>query len=372
VGEGDFRDQNAGPEVEGRPVLEDPAEEQMATLPGILISKIPLAHLLLALAGAAALALRGPERRGLASAALLLIAAMAGAHLLVLAGARGTYGGVRHALPLTLALGVLAGAAAHLVLRRWPRGGGFVSALLLLLTAAQTAGETRLWEFHNALAGGTAGAAELFNNEGVHLGQRLPEVERFWRQELGAPPGPLYALLPIIEEEAVSLGLPLARRVRSIEDDNVGGRYSGLFLAPSGWSRRPWADDLAPLERVARLGNVELLAGDVESPELRASGLIQAVGEYLNANPNPDWATLALRMEELVEVRPGSATGWILLGNCRVALRDRDAALRAFRRASETVPPGDPGAGALRRHVEILEAASSLGTVPFFPLLSAE
>jgi hypothetical protein len=250
-----------------------------------------------------------------------------------------------------------------------------VPILLLTTTFAVTAGELRLWEYHGVLAGGTGGAAELFDNEGVRLGQRLPEVARVWHEELGAPDAPLYALTPVIEEEAASLGLPVTDRVQDIYDENRRGIYEGYFLVPAGWSRpRPaWApEDLAGLVEVVRLGNVLLMWGAVESPQLRASGLLTTVGEYFNETRSPDWATLARRMEELVEVCPEDPAGWILLGNCRVALRQSDLAAEAFRRALETLDAGDPFGQRIADHLEMLTSGMPLDQVPFLPIPSAE
>lgn len=347
--------------------------------PGILASKIPLPQLLLALLGVAAGVawppsgpLPGRERR-----ALWALGAMGAGHFLALASSGGTYGGIRHALPLLVLCGVLAGGVVRLNRSRWPRGAVLVPATLLVLTLATTAGEVRLWEYHNALAGGTEGAAERFDNEGVWLGQRLPEVARLWHGELGAANRPLYALLPIIEEEAASLGLPLRRRVADLYDTNRQGGFEGFFLVRAGASthQRHWGDDLAQLEPVARLGNVELLAGRIESPQLRASGLLQTVGEYLNQAPRPDWATLALRMEELVDVRPDGTSGWILLGNCRVALRQRPQAVDAFEHALDTLREGDPARSRIRKHLDLVKSAAldePLPDVPFLPIVSAE
>ena len=344
--------------------------------PGIMASKIPLPHLLLTLCGVAALIARPPTgpRPTRERHALGALGAVGVGHLLALATSGGTYGGVRHALPLLVLCGILAGGVVRLRRSRWPRGAALVPAVLLVLSLAMTVGEVRLWEYHNELAGGTAGAAERFDNEGVWLGQRLPEVARVWHDELAAPDRPLYALLPLIEEEAVSLGLPLTRRVRDVYDTNRRGIFEGFFLVRSGWATNQphWGVDLAQLDPVARLGNVELLAGRIESPQLRASGLLQTVGEYLNQAPRPDWTTLALRTEELVDVRPDSTSGWILLGNCRVALRQRAAAADAFRRALDTLPQDDRARRRVAGHLALVESQRPLGTLPFLPIVSAE
>lgn len=342
---------------------------------GILAAKIPLGLWILTLCGAAALLARPPPPGSPQRAALLALGALAAAHYLALATSRATYGGIRHALPLTLVLAFLAGGIVQLRRSRWPKGAVLLPALLLLVTLATTLGEPRVWEYHNELAGGTRNAARLFDNEGVHLGQRLPEVAWAWHETLGAPDAPIYVLKPVVEEEARSLGLPVVPPVTSLYDRNVRGVYDGFFLLRAGWRRNGGIGDpeaLAELEEVARLGNVVLLAGSVESPQIRASGLLTFVGEYLNRTRSPDWKALSERLEEILVVRPGSTASWILLGNSRVALRDRAGARTAFRAALESLHATDSYRSRLSRHLDAVESDRPLGELPFLPIPSAE
>src|SRR3546814_16201756 len=52
--------------------------------------------------------------------------------------------------------------------------------------------EPRVWEYHNALAGGTANAYRMFMNEGVDLGQRFHELRAFQDRHIAGSGMPLY------------------------------------------------------------------------------------------------------------------------------------------------------------------------------------
>lgn len=132
------------------------------TWPSILASKLPLALAAMALLGLLALRWARP-----APAGRWLLAAAAGAglvHLAALMTGQGTYGGIRHALPLVVLLALPAGA---LVALAWRRGGPAqraAAAAPLAVALAMTIGEPRLWEYHNELAGGTAEAYRQFGD----------------------------------------------------------------------------------------------------------------------------------------------------------------------------------------------------------------
>lgn len=332
---------------------------------GIVAAKVPLPHLALALVGALALAV-GPPPTGRRRWALVALAVMAVAHFFALMSSQGTYGGVRHALPLVLVLGVVAGAAVTLGPGTRRRASVALTALLLTLSAVLTFGEPRLWEYHNELAGGTSGAADRFSNEGVLLGQRLPEIAAFWHRTLGDPEEPLYAFTWVVEEEAAALGLPLTRRVESIEDDNLAGVYEGVFLIEAG-SFRPWPNWdpalLDGLEELTRIGNIHVMRGRVEAPRFRAWDLLERIDRHLNEADDPDWPTVARRLEEVSEALHWAMVPRLLLGNARLAMGDRPAALAAYRAALANTTPGEAVVPLLERQIERLGSATPLGEI---------
>src|SRR3546814_6333186 len=105
-----------------------------------------------------------------------MVAAACGFHMLALVGSDGIWGGVRHAMPALVGAAILAGGVLAWAWRQ--RSPALLAgvALLYVATAAMTLREPRVWEYHNALAGGTANAYRMFMNEGLDLGQRFHEL----------------------------------------------------------------------------------------------------------------------------------------------------------------------------------------------------
>ncbi len=147
------------------------------TWPSFILAKVPLALLALAVVGMGALTrVQWTTAQRWSIAAVLTLAV---AHLVALSGSLGTYAGVRHALPVVVVLGVIAGAGVELAWRARQRAVIGVVAALFVVAIAMTARIPRLWEYHNELADGTDGAWNQFGNEGLDLGQRAFEIKRF-------------------------------------------------------------------------------------------------------------------------------------------------------------------------------------------------
>src|SRR5690606_27291774 len=161
------------------------------TWPLVVASKVPLAVLALALCGSVLLLLgrrRGAAMTPAARWTLAAVGAAALLHYATLLGAQGTYGGVRHALPIALAVLLLAAAAVGLAVAMRRTLPLAAAGLLLALAAAESLPEPRAWEYHNLLAGGSEDAWRLFSNEGIDLGQRFPEVRAMYERHV-APSG---------------------------------------------------------------------------------------------------------------------------------------------------------------------------------------
>ena len=336
--------------------------------PGIIASKLPIALMLLIPLGALALWRRRPPHA--AWFALAALAVVAAGHWTALLGSNATYGGVRHALPMVLALLAVAAASVRLVDRAQPRWLAAAPALLLAGVLVETGAEPRLWEFHNRLAGGTAGAPDRFNNEGLELNQRLPEVVAWLQTNRPDDNRPVYALTGVVKEKAKAYGLNYTERVTDIHDDNVDGVYEGLFLVGAG-SFRPWPNWdptlLDGLDELVRLGSMHVMEGRVASPRFRVNALGYAVHRHLELNPEPAWATVARRMEEVVAVVDWWPGHWFLLANARMALDDAPGAIAAWRKVIDTSSPTHPFLARVRDTIARLEAgtpAKQIGPLP--------
>jgi hypothetical protein len=121
-------------------------------------------------------------------------------------------------------------------------------------------------------------------------------------------------------------GLAMQSWVDSIHDDNREGVYEGWFLknTRARIPGPPWGYDpvegLRGLEPVARLGNVEMWRGRQSRPESRAWPLLFAIFRYVYSKNGDDWAMVADRSQQVLDLRPQLWPAAIELGNARLKL----------------------------------------------------
>ncbi|WP_460454343.1 phospholipid carrier-dependent glycosyltransferase [Arenimonas aestuarii] len=303
------------------------------TWPSIIVSKVPLALMAMALAGLALLPWAGQGRAGRWT--LLAALGVGALHLAALMSGQGTYGGVRHALPIVVLLALPAGAV---VSAAWSRRTALRMAAVapLLLAGVMTAREPRLWEYHNALAGGTANAYRNFGNEGLDLGQRWPEIHRFYQKTIAPEGAVFYSSYGFMEAQARATKANYRRKVEDIRDDNFAGIYEGYFIYNMA-DTLPWPDygwnperELRGLTPVKRLGNAIIYRGRQESPLARAGNVYFLLMQHLYVKGGGDDEVVARRLQEVLDVMPYHAGAAIELGNARLRLGDPDGALAAY------------------------------------------
>jgi 4-amino-4-deoxy-L-arabinose transferase-like glycosyltransferase len=341
--------------------------------PSQIVSKLPLATLLMALLSLGVVLRMRRQLTPRERMCLWMVWAMAGGHFVALALSQGSYAGIRHALPLVFALLLLVALAlrgAIEALRQRPaaaRARALVAtyAALAALLLAATLPEPRLYEFHNSLAGGTAGAWRNFANESLHLDQRFHEL-RAYHDAVIVPSGlPVYGGFSRQSEAA---GLRNRNYVVSLDDENVGGVYEGYFVVPmSAWNPAPhWDWDpqafYADTEEVHRMGFLQIRKGRVSDPRTRARGIGARLLEYVHRDNGKDAALVALRGAEVLAVEPRYLPLYIDVGNAHLALRHRDEALAAYRglRAVKDVPIDPDILASVDRHIARIEASDSL------------
>jgi hypothetical protein len=312
------------------------------TWPAIIVAKLPLALSALALLGLVML-----KRTALPPAARWMLAALAAAsaiHLAALMASPEAWGGIRHATPLIIAAAMLGGCAVAAAWQR--RSPALVGAVAASFAAAvaMTLREPRLWEYHNELVGGTAGAYRYFENEGLDLGQRYGEVAAFYRREI-APGGlPLYSghwVMSLMQNQWRGARVALRRRVESLDDDNVAGLYDGWFVysiydeVPR--PDRDWnpAEAFKDMQRVARLGYITVWRGRQANPAARAASMTDEVMEYIYKRGGNDWRRVARCLEPVVALRPQAVDAGVELGNAYLRLGDATQATRAYGRLLE-------------------------------------
>ena len=340
------------------------------TWPSIVAGKVPLALLALALLGCV-LVVRSKLPDG-ARWTLIVVLAMSAAHLLALMSAQGTYGGIRHALPLVLALAIVAGAVTDEAWRRRSRALAATFAGLVIAAAVMTLREPRLWEYHNELAGGSEGAYRYFSNEGVDLGQRFGEIRSFFNATI-APTGlPLYSDYWFSEKQARADRVNYHRRVESLDDSNVDGIYEGYFvyqmrdLIP----RPEWDWDptvvFKDMTMVARFGNAAIWRGRQVRPKTRAGSMYWQVIEYIYKNQGEDWSKVALRTAEILVISPQHLGAAIERANALVRLHDPASAAVTYRDllAQQKMPLDDLTKASIENELKLLDAATATSEIP--------
>lgn len=310
------------------------------TWPSLVLIKLPLGALALVLLGAVLLLVPRLGSSALPRAARWTLAATGAValfHLAALMDAQGTYGGVRHALPVLLLALLLAGGAIAVAATRRSRTLGAVIGVLLAVALADGLPEPRAWEYHNALVGGGEDAWRYFGNEGLDLGQRFPEIRQLHDRHVAASGLPLFSGYWFGEEQAEAAGLHYRRRVQDLDDSNVEGVYDGWFVYPMhmtesvpyyGWDAE---EAFAGLTLVERRGHIGLWRGRQVLPKIRASSLYYAVTEYLYIKGGTDYALVAARLAEVQPHLPHHLGVGVELGNAYLRLGHREAAERAYR-----------------------------------------
>ena len=339
------------------------------TWPSVVVVKMPLALLALALLGLVLgpLAAVTPAARW----TLAAVGVGAAAHLLALMGSQGTYGGVRHALPIVVALAVFAGGAIAFAWRRRSRITGAAVAALLVATGATTFAEPRLWEYHNELVGGTRDAHWYFRNEGLDLGQRFREMRAF-HDEFIVPGGePMFANYWFGEKQAIAQKMAYRRRILGMEDTNAAGVYEGWFF-DNAYAEIPqpdwnWDPETAFRETrvVARLGHVVVRHGRMVDPQGRADSMYGAVIEYRYRKDGDDDRLVAARLQEVVDVFPMHAGAGIELGNAWLRLGDTAKARAAYAGLLEQqqVPLEALIRGQVERQVALIDAGTPASAI---------
>jgi 4-amino-4-deoxy-L-arabinose transferase-like glycosyltransferase len=331
--------------------------------PAIVASKLPLALIALLLASVPLLL-----RTRLPASARWSLAAVVAAcsfHLLALIGSDGIWGGVRHALPVLVGLGVVAGGALAVAMQRRSRVLLAGVAGLYLLAAAMTLREPRLWEYHNELAGGSANAYRYFGNEGLDLGQRFHEIRAFHDRVIAPSGEPMYNNYWMGEEQVRAAKLRFRKPVESLADTNVAGHYRGWFIYPMTdtlpWPQWDWDPKIVfkDMTLVARFGYVSIWRGELNRPQTRAGALNSKVSDYIYKENGSDWKLVSDRLEEVVAQMPQMVDAGVELGNAYLRQGKRAEAIVAYRRllTQDKVPVDPSVATQLKAQIAAIEAA---------------
>ena len=342
--------------------------------PAVIISKIPLALLLMALI---ALGLLGGELykriKNLNSQMSTLQWMAAGfvvvfvvAHLLALANGRTSYGGIRHAMPVVVGLGILAGALTLLQFKKKPRLFMMIPAFLFALTAVMTLGEKRIFEYHNEIVGGTKNAYKYFMNEGHYQGQRYYETKAFFDQPEIDETEDIYLWAWYMDEEWKSDKMNITEGVKDIHDENLKGIMKGYFIikvsdlvAWPNWDPKV----LDSLERVKRIGNIWIMRGQMEDPVSWAYSMTYTVRKYIKETENPDWELVVKRLLQTTEIRDWNTTPYVVLGNALLKLGKKEEALVAYKKGMDNLEEDDPYEKSMLEYIDRVKRSGDVTTL---------
>jgi len=339
--------------------------------PAVIISKIPLALLLMALIAIGVLggelARRFKKLKSKLSSSQWItigfITAFVVAHILALASGRTSYGGIRHAMPVVVGLGILAGAITLLQFKNKLRLSIMIPVFLFVVTAIMTFGEKRIFEYHNEIVGGTKNAYKHFMNEGHYLGQRYYETKAFFDQPEIDKTEDIQLWAWYMDEEWKSDKMNIIEGVKDIHDENYKGIMKGYFIikvsdliAWPNWDPKV----LDSLERVHRMGNIWIMHGQMEDPVSWAYSMTYTVRKYIKEKENPDWELVVKRLQQSTEIRDWDTTPFVVLGNALLKLGKKEEALVAYKKGMDNLEEGDPYEKSMLDHIDQVEKSEDV------------
>lgn len=288
---------------------------------------------------------------------LTVLMSMAGFYLVTLMHSAGTYAGIRHALPLVVAMLLFSGVVITTLTTKIRRP---ILAVVLLSTLLLTVQEKRLWEYHNETVGGTKNAYRYFLNEGLDLGQRVKEIESYIKDnDLMKLSRFNYAWL--IKEELAARDIPFSSKLKGIDDDNYAGVFEGYFfmnirdLLPwEGWD----PSRLDMLDFAQRIGNIYIKKGRYVDPKEWARLMRHEVKRHVLESSNPDWQQVIRSLERVVSELDFYFDTYVDLGNAYIKTQQRQAAIDAYKRALTVIDPSKKYREKIIAQINVLETGT--------------
>lgn len=327
--------------------------------PGMIASKIPIGALVLIVLGMIAIIVGKVPGDFLAP--VLGLALLAAAFLVFLM-IGSSYGGVRHALPIFPLLTALAAIPVYVAVKDRSVFFGATASLSLILAIISAVPVMRPWEYFNEFVGGPAGAWKYFSDEGVDLGCRLKEMDRYYEEHL-EPTGEIPAVMYFSSSvERKRRGIDSIGRDQQRDAQKMAGETfeATVFIGANELGPHLWWDVGAVIrgrEPVARMGNLFVFKGTFERPKaaISRSRFYRAIFTKINV-PQPDIPGAIEMLKESAELDPKAFMVSLELGNQYLKMNDRPAALEAYRKALEHAPASDSISDILREQVLRLES----------------
>jgi Dolichyl-phosphate-mannose-protein mannosyltransferase/Tetratricopeptide repeat len=329
----------------------------------VIATKLPLGLLALALSGLILLTMRrSPRSWRLPGLALIFLAA-----LFLAALARGaSSGGMRHALPVLVVLGVFGGMFSVFAISKRSRLARLMVAFAVAIAAASAVPRIRPWEYFNEIIGGPERAYLYFGDESVDIGQRRLDFVRFYREHL-EPAGEVpYLLYPMAPSEQQRRGVRTMGEWRTDSQEDIQWPdVSGIFfLSAVHINRNPRYRAFSGVPPVGRIGNLLIYRGTFHIPWLRERQLLVRASR-LRTSPEPDLERAEALLREVLTINPNSFGALLTLGNLKLRRNQREEALRFYERAREQLGNEDQAMRpVLTQQIERLSSNEPLERIP--------
>jgi hypothetical protein len=271
------------------------------------------------------------------------------------------YAGLRHWLFAVPLLAVIAAVFASQMLgsdKVWLRA---IPVAMILWIAVAILPERRIWEYHNAFAGGSAEAWRKFDNESVDLGQRSGEFIQYAKANI-SPAEPIVNYW-MLKEHMMAEGV----HDWDPTPDQVGdGHITGWMvwrassLPVNNWHEVESMRDIAP---TARFGNVFLYHGTFYLPAV-AAGTLNWNAARLMEEKGGDRKLAERYLMRVVQLDPEAVSAWVELGNFALERHEKQAALEDYARALNN-EKHDPDVRAdIERQIAVVKASTSPDIAP--------
>lgn len=330
--------------------------------PTVIAAKLPLGLLALASAGLVlVVARRIPQAWRVPTAGLLVLA-----FAFLIALARGVaYAGIRHALPVVIALAIFGGMTLAVTFASRSRWGMILAGIALAEAVASAVPCIRPWEYYNEVAGGPKNAYLHFADEGVDVGQRTEDFVRYYDQNL-KPSGEIpYLFYPVAQSEMKRRDV-LFRGGRGKGEGQIENStdVSGIFfMRAMAVTRNPEAKVFREVPPTDRIGNLLIYRGTFHLPSLRENSLFGKAQQILYS-PEPDLDKAEGYLNEIVKINPRSAGALLELGNIMLTRGRRPEALDYYQRALGQVKGSVRLRDTLTRQIDRLSSTEPLENIP--------
>jgi tetratricopeptide (TPR) repeat protein len=293
-----------------------------------LMVKLPLAFIALALTGLALLLLRRIPRE--IALPLSLYAAMLFFFMAFIAKNGIFYAGLRHwlfAVPLLAIAAAVCLVTAFQARQLWLR---VIPVIAILWIAIDVLPQRRIWEYHNAIAGGSAEAWRNFDNESVDLGQRTGELIAFAKANI-SPAEPIlnyWSLREQLDAGGIHEWDPTPDQVG---DGHITGWliYRASSLPVNNWHNVELLRNIAP---TARRGNAFFYHGTFFLPKI-AAGTLNWNAFRLLEEKGGDRKLAESYFQRVVKLNPEAVPAWIELANFALERNQREQSLDLYQQA---------------------------------------